>query len=34
MWMYNVLALKTPAFYQNDGRNDQMTLTKVEPILV
>lgn len=34
MWMYNILALKTPVFYQNDGRNEQMTLAKIDPILL
>lgn len=33
MWRYNVLALRTPIFFQNDGHSEFATTTKLCPIL-
>lgn len=33
MWKYNVCSVKSPVFYQRDGRNDHMTITPIKPIL-
>lgn len=33
MWKYNVFAVKNPVFYQQDGRNEQMTLTPIKAML-
>jgi hypothetical protein len=33
MWKYNIAAVKNPVFYQQDGRNEQMTLTTIKPVL-
>lgn len=31
MWRFNVYAVKNPIFYQNDGRNEGMTLSLIKP---
>ena len=33
MWKSNVLAVKQPIFYQNDGRNEVMTTTEIKTLL-
>lgn len=33
MWKSNIFALKSPIFYQNDGRNEGMTLNTIKALL-
>lgn len=33
MWRHNVLAVKRPVFYQQDGHNDRVTLATIKPVI-